>query len=77
MIVRGIRFMPRLEVKDFARSPVVSTSAAEHFSSLEPADEDQVVGFGNIKKLAVHFFILQLNILTDACSDRMGRIDNS
>ena len=64
------------EVEDFALASVEAAAASEDFASLEPADEDQLVGGGDVEELAVHFCVFDLEVVVDTLSNRVPRRHN-
>src|SRR4030095_7958811 len=68
--------MPRTEIKDFALAAVKGAAAAEHFSAFEPAYEYELIWCWYIKVLAIHFLVLQSNVLRKAGCDRMCWIND-
>lgn len=52
----------RLEIEDLSLSSAECYAAAENLSSRKPAHENDVLGVGNIERLAVHFLQGQLKV---------------
>ena len=67
----GVGFMSGLEVEDLAVSASEGTTAAENLATIEPTDENNVVGIGDVKGFAVHFFILEQKSVFHALCDGM------
>ena len=67
----GVGFMSGLEVEDLAVSASEGTTAAENLAAIEPTDENNVIGIGNIKSFAVHFFIFEKESVFYALCDGM------
>lgn len=75
ILIRGIGFVTGLEIEDLSISSRKGTSAAEDLTSVEPTDENDFVGIGNIERLAVHFLILKQKSVLDALGNGMIRLD--
>ena len=69
-----IRFMAGIEIKDLSASAMEHASAAEYFAALKPSDVHQFVRRRNVKRLAVHLFLRNIDRL-HAPHDGMRRID--
>ena len=54
--------MTRTEVKNLSQTALITTTTAEHFSALEPTEENQRIGCRDIKPLAIHFFTQNLKV---------------
>ena len=67
-------FMAGLEVENPSVAAEEAAAGAEHFAALIIANEDQLIGFGNVEGLAVGFHVVDLDEATDALSDGMGRV---
>ena len=68
--------MSGLKIKYFPLSTMKDTSSAEYFSSFKPTDKNKFIRSRNIKKLPVHFFMLQFNIFSQTFRNRVSRIYN-
>ena len=54
VVVDWVSLVAGAEVENPAVSSLEGASASKHFPSFEPGDEDDSVGRGDIKSLAVH-----------------------
>ena len=76
-VVNREGFMTGTEVENLALVTAIRYAAAEHFAALEPADEDQLVGSGNVEAFAVHFFVGDDDFfIRQAVHNGMGGIDD-
>src|SRR5687768_10781688 len=57
LVVDGILLVARAEVEDPALAAGERDSRAEDFATFKRADEDEVVGLGNVEELAVHLLL--------------------
>ena len=55
----GVFFMTGAEIKDLAQTTLIAAAASEDFTAGEPADENQLVGSGDLETLSVCFLLLQ------------------
>ena len=71
-VVGALGLVTGLEVEDLAEAAGPGAAGAEDFAACEPADEDQIIGLGNVEVLAVHLFLGQFEGSGDALGDGMG-----
>src|SRR6478609_6517802 len=57
MVVNGIFLVAGGEIEQFAQSPSIGDAAAEDLTAGERADEDELVGGGDVEELPVHFLL--------------------
>ena len=55
-LVRGIGFVPGIEIEQLAPAAPEHAAAAQHLAAAEPADVYELVGNGDIEGFAVHLF---------------------
>ena len=58
-----------LEVENSAVSARKGATASEYLAAVEPAHEDDILGIGNIKGLAVHLLGIENECFVNSCSD--------
>ena len=68
--------MSRLEIKDLSVSSLEQTARTEHLSAGIAGDQQNLVGIGNGKGLAVGLLLFQLNTAIDAMGNGVSRIDD-
>ena len=68
--------MAGTEVEHFPLPSVVAAAASEHFPSLKPADEHQLVGLRDVEPLSVHLLVRDDDLLVQALHNRMARVDH-
>ena len=66
--------MAGLEVEDTAIAPLEAATGAEDFTGIVPANEHQLLGFGDGKGLGVAFLMGDLKMQRQALGNGMGRI---
>ena len=64
-----------LEVENSAVAAGKGAAASEDLTAVEPTEEDDLVGLGNVKAFAVHLFGLKHEGLVNACGDRVVGLD--
>lgn len=74
LIIDGEFLMAGLEVEDTSVATEEAAAGAEHIAALVIADEDQLVGFGNVEGLAVGFYMVDLDEAANALRNGMRRI---
>ena len=68
--------MAGAEVEDLAVAAGVTAAAAEDFAALEPGDENEFVGRGDVEEFAVHLLVLDFEMFAQAIGNGMaGRND--
>ena len=72
MMEDWIGLMPWAEVEDFPASAMKAAAAAEYFAALEPTHKDQVVWFGNVKMLPVHFSMRNFDVFANTFHNGMS-----
>lgn len=74
MMVNGVTFVARAEIKDATAAATPGASAPEHLAALEPGDEYQIVWSRDAEGFAVHFALLQFDVVIDAVGDGVSGI---
>src|SRR5216683_222442 len=74
MMIGGKRFVAGAEIENLALPTRITAAAAEDLAAAEPADQDQAFRLVNIEVLAVHLFVLQLKVFSNACDNRVTRL---
>src|SRR5258707_9820405 len=74
MMIGGKRLGAGEKIENLALSTRITAAAAEDLAAAEPADQDQAFRLGNIEVLAVHLFVLQLKVFSNACDNGMARL---
>src|SRR5437660_994973 len=64
-------FVAGAEIKNLSGAALPGAAAAENLTAAKPADEDQLVGLGNVEVLAVHFFVFEHKMVVESLRDRM------
>src|SRR3954451_6821331 len=76
-LVKGrVGLVPGPEVEDAPAAPFVAAAAPEDLAALEPADQDEAIGRGDVEVLAVHLLVVDHEGLAKPGSDRMRRVDD-
>src|SRR5262245_19040930 len=75
-MVGRVALVARPEVENLAVSPVVAAAAAEDLPAGEPADEDEHVRHGDVKRLSVHLLSLQFELRLQPGGDRVAALDH-
>ena len=70
-----IAFVTGLEIENLAEASLPAASRAENLAAREPTDENKLIGSGNIKILAVHFFNGQAEMSRDSLSDGVSGVN--
>src|SRR5581483_3489596 len=74
--VGRVALVARPEVEDLAAAARVAAAAAEDLAALEPANEHQRLGRGDVEALAVHLLLGQLDRLAQASRDRVAGLEH-
>ena len=72
---RRIALVARLEIKDLSLPSRPGTAASEDLAALEPTEEDDLLGVGNIKSFAVHLLGVKHEGLVNARGNGVIRLD--
>ena len=70
-----IAFMAGLKIENLAEASLPATARAENLATREPTYENKLIGSGNIKILAVHFFNGQAEMSRYSLSDGMSGVN--
>ena len=73
VLERGVSLVTGLEIEYFTVSASPGASASEHLATVEPAQEDNVIGTRNIKSLAVHLLGIERKRFVNSLGDGMVR----
>ena len=76
VMIDRISLMSRSEIKDLSPPTVKAASTSEYFSPFKPAYEYKFIRPWNIKELAVHLSLLNLEVVAKPLSYRMPRGDH-
>ena len=71
VVIGGIGFVAGPEVEHIARTPFVGQARPEHLAALKPADKHGFQRIGHAERLAIHFLLLQLEMLGQAPGNRV------
>lgn len=70
------RLMAGPEIEHFPSPAVIAATAAEHFATWIPADEDERVRRGDVKALSIHLDLRDFYVLANTARDRVARLNN-
>ena len=71
VVIVRICFMSVLEIEDFSCAAMICHAAAEYVAALIPTDEHCLVGFGDNKRFAVHFLMLNKEVVRNVFAYRV------
>src|SRR2546423_14739388 len=76
IIIDRIGLVAGAEVKDFAVTTFPGATGPENLATLEPRNENNLLGGGYGERLAIHFDVLDFEVAINPACDRMGRVAN-
>src|SRR5271155_5183921 len=70
--IGGKCFMAGAEIDDFSGAARPRASAAKDFAAAEAADQKNSLGLGDVEELAVHFLVIEDEMIVDSLRDGMA-----
>jgi hypothetical protein len=64
------------EIENLSEAALIAAAAAKRLAAREPANENQLVGRGNIEAFAIGFLVLQLDVFRQIPRDGVSRLDD-